>query len=220
MACNNLHLVDTGTIPILARRVFDYHRNNPPNKPVVPSKIPVNISVTVPPNGLINYPPVAPPIPSPFAAPILETCNLLSSVIKINLASLANLVVQRLLPSVQDSAMQAPPEVLLMQQHNGSASYNYLPPNFVRLDHSIQDGIGASTDISLNVISLIVQPLTILSGLANPSAMLPAIPAKVREQIKQSEFVHFNLLVPSSAPLTNDDYTIKIGLMHRVRSHS
>ena len=40
--------------------------------------------------------------------------------------------------------------------------------------------------------------------------MLPAIPAKVRDQIKKGEFVNFNLLLPSSAQLTNDDYTIKI----------
>ena len=106
--------------------------------------------------------------------------------------------------------MWALPEVLPTQQHNGLAPYDYLPPNFVHADHSIQDRIAAATGLSPNVILPIVQLLTIRSGLANPSAMLPAIPAKVREQIKQSEFVNFNSLLPSSAPLTNDDYTIKI----------
>ena len=43
LACNTLHLVDTGTIPMLARRIFDYHRNNQVNDPA-----PVNISVNVP----------------------------------------------------------------------------------------------------------------------------------------------------------------------------
>ena len=90
---------------MLARRVFDYHHNNQANKPVAP----VNISVTVPPNELINYPPVAPPIPPPFTAPILEpvspapvTTTLLPSAIEANLASLADLIIQRLLSSVQD----------------------------------------------------------------------------------------------------------------------
>ena len=112
-----------------------------------------------------------------------------------------------MLSSVQDSAPRAP---LPTQQQNSSAPYNYLPPNLDRPVHSIQDGIAAATGRSPNVISPIVQPLTIRSGLANPSAMLPAIPAKVRDQIKQGEFVNFNLLLPSSAPPTNDDYTIKI----------
>ena len=96
LACNNLHLVDSGTIPMLACRVFDYHRNTPPNEPVAP----VNISVTVPPHEFINYHPVAPPIPPPFTGPILEpvsqstaTMPLLPSAIKTNLASLADLVV-------------------------------------------------------------------------------------------------------------------------------
>ena len=52
---------------MFARRIFDHHRNNQANEPVAP----VNISVNVPPNESINYPPVAPPIPPPFTAQIL-----------------------------------------------------------------------------------------------------------------------------------------------------
>ena len=142
LECNTLHLVDTGTIPTLARRIYDYHRHQLPaashrNRttdqsalPYVPEPRLIHDSVTF----------SAPPV-SPVAHPAAEP------------------------------------------RHFSSPPFNLLMP---------------------------IQPLSSRPTQQSPSAMLPAIPPAVREQLRNGEFINFNSLLPSSSPITNDDYTIKI----------
>ena len=73
----------------------------------------------------------------------------------------------------------------------------------------IQQGAAAENGGMPNLLTPI-QPLSSRPTQQSPSAMLPAIPPAMREQIRNGEFINFNSLLPSLSPITNDDYTIKI----------
>ena len=209
LACNKHHLVDTGSIAILARRLYDFHQNRPvvppvlsrpppPNSIIVPS---INTPLTIPPP-----PPIAPLVPTTSST----SSNNLSTV--PDAASIADLVVQRLLSSLSsplrtDITPSVVPDVppIIDIVNNGPISG---PPPQHR--DNFQHGARAVNDLLPPPLSTPLQPATARCGLQNPSAMLPAIPANIREQIRHGEFVNFNSLLPSSAPITTDDYTIQI----------
>ena len=90
LECNTLHLVDTGTIPTLARRIYDYHRNQLPAAS--------HRNRTTNQSALLYVPEPRPAAEPPhFSSPPFNPVVTAAPVPDIN--EIADLVVQRLLSS-------------------------------------------------------------------------------------------------------------------------
>ena len=205
LECNTLHLVDTGTIPTLARRIYDYHRHQLPaashrNRTTDQSALPYvpephlihdsSVTFSAPPVSPVGHPAAEPPH---FSSPPFNPVVTAAPVPDIN--EIADLVVQRLLSSPTFTTA-------MPQQRNITSVTDHFPL-------PIQQGAAAANGGMPNLLTPI-QPLSSRPTQQSPSAMLPAIPPAVREQIRNGEFINFKSLLPSSSPITNDDYTIKI----------
>ena len=203
LECNTRHLVDTGTISTLARRIYDYHRHQLPaashrNRTTDQSALPYvpeprlihDLSVT------FSAPPVSQSVTRPQNRHTFLHRHLTRSSPQLRYRTSTKS------PTSLSRGCSHRQHSQLPQQRNiTSVTDNFPLP--------IQQGAAAANGGMPNLLTPI-QPLSSRPTQQSPSAMLPAIPPAVREQIRNGEFINFNSLLPSSSPITNDDYTIKI----------
>ena len=225
LICNRLNLVSTGSRNILADRLFQHYRlsfpeavvsPNQQSSPVVSPNQQSSPAVVVSPNQQSSPAVVVSPVQQSSPAVVVSppSININSTISNLDqrpdITSLINDAVARLLPTILTAARDSeqPSSQDLFRPVTVSSASGPLLTTTTTIRPQIQNG---TTESNAPLVFPGLLPYTLpLRQSTSAADILPAVPQKIQQQIKNGEFINFNQLLPSASPISTDDYAIKI----------